>query len=337
MVTSGVWPQLRIKTACALATAAFFLAHAKADVRSYRSTMSENSNTDIASLLQGLTQRLDALQKDVDTIKENEARRSASRSPSPTSEAETSRRKETGNGAEPSNDYGTDDEAETSEARTSAARASRLRKSRDRRTYRCRSRSSRSGSRSRSPRGRRHRKNSAPRHSKDKGKSRNVEKSRSWADRMSDSESEEMDYSRAVVFSDSGAEDQPNTKLVEVSEKTRKFLHEKCTRRVPNRERKEMRDCYPLPKVPATRTPQLDSIMQPEASAATKAADKQLAKVQTLLLDSLAPMTSLLESHHRGDTLNQKEVIQAVRSTVELIGNANANMSHLRRERIIRL
>ena len=92
-----------------------------------------------------------------------------------------------------------------------------------------------------------------------------------------------------------------------------------------------MRDCYPLPKVPATRTPQLDSIMKPEASAATKAADKQLAKVQTvqtLLLDSLAPMTSLLESHHRGDTLNQKEVIQAVRSTVELIGNANANMSH---------
>jgi hypothetical protein len=30
-----------------------------------------------------------------------------------------------------------------------------------------------------------------------------------------------------------------------------------------------------------------------------------------------------------------KKVIQAVRSTVEVIGNVNANMSHLRRERII--
>ena len=97
-----------------------------------------------------------------------------------------------------------------------------------------------------------------------------------------------------------------------------------------------MRDCYPLPKVPALRTPQLDSIMKPEVSATTKAANMQLAKMQTLLLDGLAPMTSVLENHHRGDTLNQKEVIQAVRSTVELIGNANANMSHLRRERIIR-
>ena len=61
------------------------------------------------------------------------------------------------------------------------------------------------------------------------------------------------------------------TKLVEVAESAR-----------PKWERKEMHDCYPLPKVPATLTPQLDSIMKPEASAATKAADKQLAKVQTV-------------------------------------------------------
>ena len=68
---------------------------------------------------------------------------------------------------------------------------------------------------------------------------------------------------------------------------------------MPNRERKEMRDYYPLPKVPVTQTPQLDSIMKPEASTVTKAADKQLAKVQKILLDSLALITSHLENHHR--------------------------------------
>ena len=31
VVTSRVWPQLRIKTACVLATSVFFLAHAKAE------------------------------------------------------------------------------------------------------------------------------------------------------------------------------------------------------------------------------------------------------------------------------------------------------------------
>ena len=142
-----------------------------------------------------------------------------------------------------------------------------------------------------------------------------------------------MDYSKTVHFSDSEAEDQPTTKLVEVSEKTGNFLREKCTRRLFNTERKELRDNYPLPKVPAMRTPQLDPIMKPEASSATKAIDKSLAKVQTLVLDSLAPLTSLMEAHNTGNTLDQREVIQAVRATTQLVGNANAHLSHLRRER----
>ena len=142
-----------------------------------------------------------------------------------------------------------------------------------------------------------------------------------------------MDYSE-VIFSDSEAEDQPNDKIV-VSEKTRKFLHEKCTRRVPNSDRMQIRGYYPLPRVPATRTPQLDSIMKPEASSTTKATDKQLAKVQTLLLDSLAPLSMLLEPHHRGDESDPKDVVKAVKAAVELIGNANAHMSNLRRVKVI--
>ena len=75
---------------------------------------------------------------------------------------------------------------------------------------------------------------------------------------MSDSEEEQMDYTKRIAFSDSKAEDQPRTKLVEVSEKTNQFLLDKCTPRAINVERKDMRDQYPLPKVPATGTPQLD-------------------------------------------------------------------------------
>ena len=81
---------------------------------------------------------------------------------------------------------------------------------------------------------------------------RPVKHSRSWADRMSDSEEEHMDYLKVV------------------SEKTRTFLHKKCTRRMPNSERKLLRDRYPLPKVPATTTPQLDAIMKPEAQQPQK-------------------------------------------------------------------
>ena len=100
---------------------------------------------------------------------------------------------------------------------------------------------------------------------------------------MLDDEDTPMDYSK-VVFSDSKVEDQPNDKMVEVSEKTKKFLQEKYTRRVLNCDRMQIRGHYLLPKVPATRTPQLDSIMKPEASSTTKATDQQLAKVTTGLI-----------------------------------------------------
>ena len=89
------------------------------------------------------------------------------------------------------------------------------------------------------------------------------------------------------------------------------------------------------PKVPATKISQLHSIMKPEASSTTKATDKQLAKVQTLLLDLLAPLTMLLEAHHRGDESDPKDVVRAVKAVVELIGNANAHMSNLRRVKVI--
>ena len=152
---------------------------------------------------------------------------------------------------------------------------------------------------------------------------------------MSASEDEAMDYSKELNFSDSETEDQSRTKVVEVSERTAKFLQEKCTRRVPNNERRSIRDKFPLPKVPATRPAQLDPMMKSETSTSTKTSDKQLARVQTLLLDSLAPLTSLLETHHKGDTLDPKEVVQAVKSGIILIGNANAHLLHLRRERIV--
>lgn len=39
--------------------------------------------------------------------------------------------------------------------------------------------------------------------------------------------------------------------------------------------------------------------------------------------------------HHNGETLDQKETIQAVRTGNILIGNANANLLHLQRERVV--
>ncbi len=69
---------------------------------------------------------------------------------------------------------------------------------------------------------------------------------------------------------------------------------------------------YPLPKVPVTRTPQLDGFIQGEVSMATRNADKELARLQSLVLDSLAPLTHLLEAEQRGGPPMWEEAKKAV-------------------------
>ena len=55
-----------------------------------------------------------------------------------------------------------------------------------------------------------------------RSKGKQPKATRSWAERTSGPESD-WSQMEEIVFSDSGAEDQPNTKLVEVSEKTKKY------------------------------------------------------------------------------------------------------------------
>ena len=101
-----------------------------------------------------------------------------------------------------------------------------------------------------------------------------------------------------------------------------------------NQERLRIREQYLLPKVPATRTPQLDGYLKQEVSTAVKSSDKQLVKIQTMVLGAVAPLTSVLETHQRGADQDSKEVLKAVSAALELIGNAGEQISHLQREKL---
>lgn len=63
-----------------------------------------------------------------------------------------------------------------------------------------------------------------------------------------------------------------------------------------------------------------------------KAADKELAKLQIFVLDSLAPLTTLLV--YSNGMLVEK-VKKASSTTVELLRSANARISCLRREKLV--
>ena len=85
-----------------------------------------------------------------------------------------------------------------------------------------------------------------------------------------------------------------------------------------------MRSPYPLPKVTATRSLTLDNYLKPELSSTEKQEDKEL--------DALAPLSTILEE--TGEDQESK-VYQAAKAAVQLVGNASAKLSHLRRKKVV--
>uniref|UniRef100_A0A1X7T0W2 Uncharacterized protein n=2 Tax=Amphimedon queenslandica TaxID=400682 RepID=A0A1X7T0W2_AMPQE len=125
---------------------------------------------------------------------------------------------------------------------------------------------------------------------------------------------------------------------MEVSEQTYRFLKTICICSMSNDLRKRTRGAYKLPRVEATRTPRVDQVIKTLASQSAKMADRELARLQTFVLDSLAPVSSLIEMLSQPEDESHRLSIEKVRTAVstaaELIGNASAHISRLRREMV---
>lgn len=134
---------------------------------------------------------------------------------------------------------------------------------------------------------------------------------------------------------DSDEGERPATRLLTVSEETESLLKEACTKRLLNSARLQTRNTFQLPQVAATRTPQLDSFIKPEISQPIKTADKELGKLQTFVLDALAPLTSLLEIDARGENITHNQALDASKAAIKLLGNASAQISHVRRTKVV--
>ena len=108
----------------------------------------------------------------------------------------------------------------------------------------------------------------------------------SWGDR---DPTERPPYSEVVNFSNEEFD------LVEVPDETYSLLTKVCTQSVTNDERKAARKRYKLAKVPATRTPCLDPFLKTKILQTAKSLDSDFARVLTLFIDALAPLTALSE------------------------------------------
>ena len=107
--------------------------------------------------------------------------------------------------------------------------------------------------------------------------------------------------------------------MATVLEETGTVIKNGCTVRLEHAVCLKIRNAYSLPQVAASRTPQLDSYLKPEISPAAKNTDKELASIQTHVLDSLAPLSAVMEAQEG----NSEQMVSAVTAAIKLLGNAN--------------
>uniref|UniRef100_A0A1X7VB19 Uncharacterized protein n=1 Tax=Amphimedon queenslandica TaxID=400682 RepID=A0A1X7VB19_AMPQE len=119
---------------------------------------------------------------------------------------------------------------------------------------------------------------------------------------------------------------------MEVSEETHWFLTDSCTRGVSNETRKHTRNYFKLPKVDTPRSLRLDTVMKTVAPQSAQSADEELARLQTFILEILAPLTAILGG---AKEMTVQDIREAQITASILIGNANAKLTCLRREKLI--
>ena len=80
----------------------------------------------------------------------------------------------------------------------------------------------------------------------------------------------------------------------------------------------------------------VDQIIRSLAPQSATTSDRELARLQTFILDSMAPLSALMEMiSHDTDRVSIEDIRNATLTATELIGNASAQISHLRREKLM--
>ena len=149
-----------------------------------------------------------------------------------------------------------------------------------------------------------------------------------------------MDYSAAVRWppsndeedmeerSEKCARDAP--KAIKLSEANATLISSAFTSVLPNTERRRIRDSFPTTELVETRCPRLDPLFRTSSvKQEAKTADAELARIQALIHDPMAPLIRLQHAFDEEEcgTLSLEAARSALSDAIRLIGNASASIS----------
>ena len=123
-------------------------------------------------------------------------------------------------------------------------------------------------------------------------------------------------------------------KLVELSEETSAFLEVAFSTTLSNADRRKRIARFRIPDCDKICCPKLDPMLATVLLKDVIKADGYLSCLQQFWLDTVAPLTAILESSEAGE-LMAEQAYAAAQSALCLLGNASNHMAQERRKRIL--
>uniref|UniRef100_A0A1X7TF24 Uncharacterized protein n=1 Tax=Amphimedon queenslandica TaxID=400682 RepID=A0A1X7TF24_AMPQE len=134
--------------------------------------------------------------------------------------------------------------------------------------------------------------------------------------------------------------DQPCIPIL-LSEDDKGFVASSFKKILSTKERRKLRNGFPCPELQETPCPKLDPIFKSASiHKEAKSNDSELAWIQALIHDPVAPLLCLLyacsDETDQSVSLLCDDVKPLVTEAIQLLGNASTNMSRLRRKKVLK-
>ena len=130
------------------------------------------------------------------------------------------------------------------------------------------------------------------------------------------------------------AGEEPSTggiKLFTLADKAEAFIRPACLSPLPNSTRRQLVERFGKPSLPCTSAPYLDQVLRPRLPVPVRARDNELAKIQAMSLDGMFPLCRLLNDAHSGELHLPEIALDAVQTSIRLLGSVTAHRNRLRR------
>ena len=141
-----------------------------------------------------------------------------------------------------------------------------------------------------------------------------------------------VDPNEDLTWPDDTEPEEQGCPLHTVSSTTEALLKDACSKTVSNDTRRRWRKQFGMPANDRTKCPKLDTTLKARLPKQCKENDRSLARLQTMVLDAMGPLTHLLELQQRGQ-LTPEAVTDSASQAIKFVGNASTAISQERRRR----